>query len=195
MSSSAQASPDLDSGSVQGGQQGVGISGPGRDGVVAELKLGSTLSAISLSFDHRHAVSGGRDIVKVLRVAPEGLSELRSLRVQSQKFKLSIMDVSWSPHGGEVAASMANGGVVVWDLEHEGDLKESGRDGGFGRSGLAVTGKVLTDQLRSVNRVNWDPSQPGILITGSQVKTEEQNHNLAVWCTTSWYQRAQSLLT
>ncbi|CAN0110505.1 unnamed protein product, partial [Discosporangium mesarthrocarpum] len=93
-------------------------------GVVANVNTGSWQAAISLSFDNRHAVVGGRDIVKVIKVAPEGLSEVKNLRVASQKVKLSIMDVAWSPHGGDVAASMATGAVVLWNLEQGAKLAE-----------------------------------------------------------------------
>lgn len=73
----------------------------------------------------------------------------------------SMYDVSWCHSGGRVAASLSNGGVAIWDLQHlatDADMK--GDD----------SGKIIGNHERSVNRLCWDPHDHGQLLSGSQVK-------------------------
>lgn len=84
-----------------------------------------------------------------------------------------MYDVAWASVGGKVAASLSNGGVCIWDISHSmlgtehrnsGDLLR----GGFG-GGRAGMGHVLGTHARTVNRVGWDPFNPHMLMSGSQV--------------------------
>lgn len=73
----------------------------------------------------------------------------------------SMYDVSWCHHGGRVAASLSNGGVAIWDLQHLAtDADVRGDDGG----------KIIGNHERSVNRLCWDPHDHGQLLSGSQAR-------------------------
>lgn len=73
----------------------------------------------------------------------------------------SMYDVSWCHHGGRVAASLSNGGVAIWDLQHLAtDADMRGDDGG----------KIIGNHERSVNRLCWDPHDHGQLLSGSQAR-------------------------
>ncbi|CAM9989632.1 unnamed protein product [Pylaiella littoralis] len=170
-------------------------------GVVAELTIAKSgqsapLTAISTSSDQRHAVVGGHGIMKVIRLAPEGLSEVATLKTGRHKItgnagsKLSMYDVAWCPSGGHVAASLSNGGVAIWDLQHisgggagagPGERAGSGQGrshgyhgqgGGLLGSGASLrgmdTGKIIGTHERSVNRLCWNPFDHAQLLSGSQ---------------------------
>lgn len=79
-----------------------------------------------------------------------------------------MYDVAWCPSGGHVAASLSNGGVAIWDLQH---LPSS--TAGQGLQGADVrgedTGKIIGTHERSVNRLSWNPFHHNMLLSGSQV--------------------------
>ncbi|CAM9835484.1 unnamed protein product, partial [Ectocarpus fasciculatus] len=152
-------------------------------GVVAELPLAKSgqstpLTAISLSSDQRLAVVGGHGIMKVIRLAPQGLSEVATLKTGRRKItgsagsKLSMYDVAWRPSGGNVAASLSNGGVAMWDLQHLSSSSSSSSSSSQMWAGQGQppeeTGKIIGTHDRSVNRLSWNPFDHNMLLSGSQ---------------------------
>ncbi|CBN76538.1 conserved unknown protein [Ectocarpus siliculosus] len=166
-------------------------------GVVAELTLAKSgqstpLTAISLSSDQRLAAVGGHGIMKVIRLAPEGLSEVATLKTGRRKItgsagsKLSMYDVAWRPSGGNVAASLSNGGVAMWDLQHlsSSSSSSSSSQSWAGQGQLREeTGNIIGTHDRSVNRLSWNPFDHNMLLSGSQdgyLKIWDLRHSKAV---------------
>lgn len=79
-----------------------------------------------------------------------------------------MYDVSWCSEGGLVAASLNNGGVAIWDLQHLSPHLTDVRGVGGMRSG--GTGNMVGEHARGVNRVGWDPHHPDMIMSGSQVR-------------------------
>lgn len=96
-----------------------------------------------------------------------------------------MYDVAWCPSGGNVAASLSNGGVAIWDLHHlASNATTIGRGKGQQQGGAAAasaaaaiagvrgedTGKIIGRHDRSVNRLCWNPFDHGMLLSGSQAR-------------------------
>lgn len=84
-----------------------------------------------------------------------------------------MYDVSWCTKGTKVAASLNNGGVCVWDLAHltpDPDVRGLKGAGGGGDGDAGGVGNILGMHTRSVNRIGWDPHNPRMLMSGSQVR-------------------------
>lgn len=65
----------------------------------------------------------------------------------------SMMSVS--PDGSLIAAAGSNGLIVVWNAEHL-------------LGGSNAPEAVLSQHVRAVNRLNWHPTRPGLLLSASQ---------------------------
>lgn len=115
----------------------------------------------------RVVVSGARGWPLLDPAAIAGLCPSRGPVPRMGLRSASMYDVSWCTVGGLVAASLNNGGVVIWDLQHlshrASDVKvlSGSRSGGVGT--------MVGEHARGVNRVGWDPHHPHMIMSGSQV--------------------------
>ncbi|KAL2803203.1 WD repeat protein [Aspergillus granulosus] len=135
-------------------------------------KTGISISALDISPQRTHAVIGGKEILKTIRVLPDHSSEEFNLRnaiisyssthhvgggiSARHKDKLTVKDVKWShgPYDQIIATAVANGRIVVYDLHRTG--LELCRFQGHGRQ---------------VHRLAFNPYQPAWLLSGSQDAT------------------------
>lgn len=124
---------------------------------------------MDISPQRTHAVIGGKEILKTIRVLPDHSSEEFNLRnaiisyssthhaagglSARHKDQLTVKDVKWS-HGlydQIIATAVANGRIVVYDLH---------------RTGLEYC--RFQGHSRQVHRLAFNPHQPAWLLSGSQ---------------------------
>ncbi|KAJ5095783.1 hypothetical protein NUU61_005139 [Penicillium alfredii] len=131
-------------------------------------KTGIPIAALDISPQRTHAVIGGKDILKTIRVEPDHSSEEFNLRhavvsyaathndagvLMPHKDQLNVRDVKWS-HGNYdriIATAVANGRIVVYDLQ---------------RPGLQLC--RFQGHNRQVHRLAFNPHRPAWLLSGSQ---------------------------
>ncbi|OJJ03576.1 hypothetical protein ASPVEDRAFT_134145 [Aspergillus versicolor CBS 583.65] len=132
-------------------------------------KTGISIAALDISPQRTHAVIGGKEILKTIRVLPDHSSEEFNLRnaiisyssthhaagglSARHKDQLTVKDVKWS-HGlydQIIATAVANGRIVVYDLH---------------RTGLEYC--RFQGHSRQVHRLAFNPHQPAWLLSGSQ---------------------------
>ncbi|KAL2819371.1 hypothetical protein BDW59DRAFT_151531 [Aspergillus cavernicola] len=135
-------------------------------------KTGISIAALDISPQRTHAVIGGKEILKTIRVLPDHSSEEFNLRnaiisyssthhvggglSARHKDQLTVKDVKWS-HGlydQIIATAVANGRIVVYDLQ---------------RTGLEFC--RFQGHSRQVHRLAFNPHQPAWLLSGSQDAT------------------------
>ncbi|KAJ9262793.1 hypothetical protein DTO212C5_7804 [Paecilomyces variotii] len=134
-------------------------------------KTGLPVTSLDISPQKTHAVIAGREILKTIRVSPDGCSEefdLRNAIVNSSvnqnssalsaryKDQLSVKDVKWS-HGEYdkiIATAVANGRIVVYDLQ---------------RPTLELA--RFQGHSRQVHKLAFNPHLPAWLLSGSQDAT------------------------
>lgn len=121
--------------------------------------LEAPANALDLCKDGSKVVVAGRSVFKIFSIENEFV-ERDNLRVgKNINLNFSCNDVVWSPVDDQVIATAAtNGAVVVWNLNKPGRAKQ---EQVFNRP---------QDHRRTVNKVNFHPSEPGLLISGSQVR-------------------------
>ncbi|KAL4921059.1 hypothetical protein BDW62DRAFT_208757 [Aspergillus aurantiobrunneus] len=143
-------------------------SRPGASQTVTH-KTGISIAALDISPQRTHAVIGGKEILKTIRVLPDHSSEEFNLRnaiisyssthhvggglSARHKDQLTVKDVKWS-HGlydQIIATAVANGRIVVYDLH---------------RTGLEYC--RFQGHSRQVHRLAFNPHQPAWLLSGSQ---------------------------
>ncbi|CAN0132278.1 unnamed protein product, partial [Ectocarpus sp. 12 AP-2014] len=84
------------------------------------------------------------------------------------KLSRSMYDVAWRPSGGNVAASLSNGGVAMWDLQHlsSSTSSSSSSQSWAGQGQLREeTGNIIGTHDRSVNRLSWNPFDHNMLLS------------------------------
>ncbi|KAF7588040.1 hypothetical protein BBP40_006230 [Aspergillus hancockii] len=132
-------------------------------------KTGIPIAALDISPQRTHAVVGGKEILKTIRVSPDHSSEEFNLRNAiigysstqndgsglSARYKdqLTVRDVKWS-HGTYdtiIATAVANGRIVLYDLQ---------------RTGLEYC--RFQGHSRQVHRLAFNPHWPAWLLSGSQ---------------------------
>ncbi|PKY06509.1 hypothetical protein P168DRAFT_325370 [Aspergillus campestris IBT 28561] len=132
-------------------------------------KTGIPIAAVDISPQRTHAVIGGKEILKTIRVSPDHLSEEFNLRntiisyasthhggsalSARHKDQLTVRDVKWS-HGHYdqiIATAVANGRIVLYDLH---------------RPGLEFC--RFQGHSRQVHRLAFNPHHPQWLLSGSQ---------------------------
>lgn len=132
-------------------------------------KTGIPISALDISPQRTHAVIGGKEILKTIRVSPDYSSEEFNLRnaiisyssthyggsTQSARHKdqLAVRDVKWS-HGNYdriIATAVANGRILVYDVH---------------RTGLEFC--RFQGHSRQVHRLAFNPHYSAWLLSGSQ---------------------------
>ncbi|KAL4875921.1 hypothetical protein BJY04DRAFT_149734 [Aspergillus karnatakaensis] len=135
-------------------------------------KTGISIAALDISPQRTHAVIGGKEILKTIRVLPDHSSEEFNLRnaiisyssthhvgsglSARHKDQLTVKDVKWS-HGNHeqiIATAVANGRIVLYDLH---------------RTGLEYC--RFQGHSRQVHRLAFNPHQPAWLLSGSQDAT------------------------
>ncbi|KAI9371656.1 hypothetical protein BJX61DRAFT_534624 [Aspergillus egyptiacus] len=135
-------------------------------------KTGISIAALDISPQRTHAVIGGKEILKTIRVQPDHSSEEFNLRnaiisyssthhvgsglSARHKDQLTVKDVKWShgPYDQIIATAVANGRIVVYDLQ---------------RTGLEFC--RFQGHSRQVHRLAFNPHQPAWLLSGSQDAT------------------------
>ena len=143
------------------------LSRPGASQTVTH-KTGIPITALDISPQRTHAVIGGKEILKTIRVSPDHSSEEFNLRnaiisywsthrhvttASRYKDQLTVQDVKWS-HGwyeNTIATAVANGGIVLYDLL---------------RPGLDFS--RFQGHSRQVHRLAFNPCFPAWLLSGSQ---------------------------
>lgn len=129
------------------------------------------MTSLDISPQKTHAVLAGREILKTIRVSPDGCFEeldIRNAIINSSaqqnsaalsaryKDQLSVKDVKWS-HGEYdkiIATAVANGRIVVYDLQ---------------RPTLELA--RFQGHSRQVHRLAFNPHLPAWLLSGSQDAT------------------------
>ncbi|PYH40887.1 WD repeat protein [Aspergillus saccharolyticus JOP 1030-1] len=132
-------------------------------------KTGIPIAALDISPQRTHAVIGGKEILKTIRVSPDHSSEefnLRSAIISyssthhvgsglsaRHKDQLTVRDVKWShgEHDQIIATAVANGRIVVYDLH---------------RTGLECC--RFQGHSRQVHRLAFNPYHSSWLLSGSQ---------------------------
>ncbi|GAB1191346.1 hypothetical protein APSETT444_000518 [Aspergillus pseudonomiae] len=144
------------------------IQVPGASQTVTH-KTGIPIAALDISPQRTHAVVGGKEILKTIRVSPDHSSEEFNLRNAiigysstqndgsglSARYKdqLTVRDVKWS-HGNYdtiIATAVANGRIVLYDLQ---------------RTGLEYC--RFQGHSRQVHKLAFNPHRPAWLLSGSQ---------------------------
>ncbi|KAL4962295.1 WD repeat protein [Aspergillus stella-maris] len=130
-------------------------------------KTGISIAALDISPQRTHAVIGGKEVLKTIRVLPDHSSEefnLRHVLLNNQtgrpKDQLIVRDVKWS-HGHYdqiIATAVANGRIILYDLH---------------RPGLEYC--RFHGHSRQVHRLAFNPHQPAWLLSGSQ------DANIRMW--------------
>ncbi|KAJ5307674.1 hypothetical protein N7476_008330 [Penicillium atrosanguineum] len=131
-------------------------------------RTGIPILALDISPERTHAVIGGKDILKTIRVSPDHSSEEFNIRnavisyasthhdagvSMPHKDQLNVRDVKWS-HGNYdriIATAVANGRIVVYDLQ---------------RPGLQLC--RFQGHNRQVHRLAFNPHLASWLLSGSQ---------------------------
>ncbi|KAG8533738.1 uncharacterized protein KY384_001479 [Bacidia gigantensis] len=140
---------------------------------ILEYDVGVPIGSLDISPDHTHAVLAGREILKVIQVDQDSLRDKQDLLAGSPR-KVgkqepnqdsnfaghrglpAIKDVKWS-HGffsKKIATAVANGQIVVYDLEAPGH--ETAR---------------LHQHNRQVHKLGFNPFDGALLLSGSQDAT------------------------
>jgi len=112
-------------------------------------------NALDLCKDCTKVVVAGRSVFKIYSIEDEEFVERDNLRVgKNINLNFSCNDVVWSPIDDQLIATAAtNGAVVVWNLNKSGRSKQE---------------HLFIDHKRTVNKVNFHPTEAGLLISGSQ---------------------------
>lgn len=131
-------------------------------------RTGIAIAALDISPERTHAVIGGKEILKTIRVSPDHSSEEFNIRnaiisyasthheagvSMPHKDQLNVRDVKWS-HGNYdriIATAVANGRIVVYDLQ---------------RPGLQLC--RFQGHSRQVHRLAFNPHLASWLLSGSQ---------------------------
>ncbi|CAM9260648.1 unnamed protein product, partial [Phaeothamnion confervicola] len=113
---------------------------------VASLPLGQPLLSLCLSPDLFFAAIGGRDVMKIVAITPDGIFDRKALRVAAKgNVKSSIADVAWShadSSNGLIAAAMTSGAVAIWDINQAARMAQAASHptGGGGGNGSGPSG-------------------------------------------------------
>ncbi|KAJ5888211.1 hypothetical protein N7495_008252 [Penicillium taxi] len=129
-------------------------------------RTGIPIAALDASPDKTHAIIGGKEILKTIRVSPDHSTEEFNLRdaiisnastqqdgVIPHKDQLNVQDVKWSHSNFDriIATAVANGRIVVYDLQRP-DLQLCRFQG----------------HNRQVHRLAFNPHLASWLLSGSQ---------------------------
>ncbi|XP_043203975.1 GATOR complex protein WDR24-like [Amphibalanus amphitrite] len=112
-------------------------------------------NALSLNKDFSQVVIAGRNVFKVLHIEEDRFVERLNLRIgKSLNLSFSSNDVVWNPFDEtQLATAATNGQVVLWDLNKASRNKQD---------------HVFSEHKRTCNKVTFHPSEPHVLVSGSQ---------------------------
>lgn len=128
-------------------------------------KTGLEINTIAINEEGTHALLGGKEIFKTVRVEDGTCAEDLNLRsaIRSNPFQASgqkrqvysidIADVAWAKGdcGHYVAAATSSGKVILYDLGHAG-----------------LPAAQLHEHFRQVHKVTFNPHRGNLLLSGSQ---------------------------
>lgn len=123
--------------------------------LTARLKLNGALNALAPGPERGYAVVAGREVLKILHVTRESVTEEINMRVGSRlNLNFSSNDVAWghSVTRSKIATAATNGAVVMWDYMRQGQKVD----------------RIMTDHSRAVNRIRFDPVNGFLLVSASQ---------------------------
>lgn len=161
-------SPEEDSSTIgryaQGGVSRLASLGAAQN-ASASHRTGLTINTLSINESGTHALIGGKEIFKTVKVengvCVEDLnlrSAIRSTPTQAsggprQIYTIDIADVAWAKGdtGNYVAAATSSGKIILYDLGHAG-----------------LPAAQLHEHYRQVHRVTFNPHRGSLLLSGSQ---------------------------
>ena len=128
-------------------------------------KTGLEINTIAINEEGTHALIGGKEIFKTIKVEDGTCTEDLNLRsaIRSNPFQASgkarqvysidIADVAWAKgdFGHYVAAATSSGKVILYDLGHAG-----------------LPAAQLHEHFRQVHKVTFNPHRGSLLLSGSQ---------------------------
>ncbi|TKA25459.1 hypothetical protein B0A50_06326 [Salinomyces thailandicus] len=131
----------------------------------ASHKTGLEINTIAINEQGTHALLGGKEIFKTVKVEEGVCAEdvnlrtaIRSNPTQAsgkprQIYSIDIADVAWAKgNSGEyVAAATSSGKIILYDLGHAG-----------------VPAAQLHEHFRQVHKVTFNPHRGSLLLSGSQ---------------------------
>ncbi|KAK6539252.1 SEA (Seh1-associated) complex subunit [Orbilia ellipsospora] len=121
----------------------------------ASYDLRVPVKSLSVSPDQDLVVVAGKEVLKILRVTPQGeITERLDLRAGNASNKIvANSDVKWGCNFSKdvIATANTNGNICVYDLNRGGKLD-----------------RVLHEHQRSVHKIAFNPGSGKILISGSQ---------------------------
>ena len=128
-------------------------------------RTGLEINTIAINEEGTHALVGGKEIFKTIRVEDGSCAEdlnlrsaIRSNPVQAsgqkrQVYSIDIADVAWAKGdcGNYVAAATSSGKIILYDLGHAG-----------------MPAAQLYEHFRQVHKVTFNPHRGNLLLSGSQ---------------------------
>ncbi|XP_064455618.1 GATOR2 complex protein WDR24-like isoform X2 [Ornithodoros turicata] len=112
-------------------------------------------NALATNKDASQVAVAGRNVFKVFDITNDEFVERMNLRVgKNLNLNFSCSDVAWNSVDDHILATAAtNGAVVTWNLNKSSRSKQD---------------MVFQDHKRTVNKVCFHPTEPNILLSGSQ---------------------------
>jgi WD40 repeat protein len=131
----------------------------------ASHKTGLEINTVAINEAGTHALLGGKEIFKTVKVEDGICAEERNLRsaIRSnplqasgktrQIYSINIADVAWAKGdcGDFVAAATSSGKIILYDLGHAG-----------------LQAAQLHEHFRQVHKVTFNPHRGNLLLSGSQ---------------------------
>lgn len=135
------------------------------ENATASHKTGLELNTIAINEQGTHALLGGKEIFKTIKVEDGRCTEELNLRsaIRSnptqasgkarQVYSIDIADVAWAKGdcGHYVAAATSSGKIILYDLGHAG-----------------LPAAQLHEHFRQVHKVTFNPHRGSLLLSGSQ---------------------------
>jgi len=149
--------------------RGVGNAGRlaslGTQSATTSHKTGLEINTLAVNEKGTHALLGGKEIFKTIRVQDGSCTEelnlrtaIRSTPTQAsgkprQVYSIDIADVAWAKGdcGDYVAAATSSGKIILYDLGHAG-----------------LQAAQLHEHYRQVHKVTFNPHRGNLLLSGSQ---------------------------
>lgn len=139
------------------------------ENATASHKTGLEINSIAINGVGTHALLGGKEIFKTIRIEGGVCAEELNLRsaIRStpthasgrprQIYSIDIADVAWAKGqwSNYVAAATSSGKIVLYDVGH-----------------AAIQAAQLHEHFRQVHKVTFNPHRGSLLLSGSQDGTE-----------------------
>ncbi|KAK5679033.1 SEA (Seh1-associated) complex subunit [Elasticomyces elasticus] len=135
------------------------------ENATASHKTGLEINTIAVNESGTHALLGGKEIFKTVKVENGHCVEEQNLRTAirstpnqasgkpRQSYSIDIADVAWAKgsSGNYVAAATSSGKIVLYDIGHAG-----------------IQAAQLHEHFRQVHKVTFNPHSGNLLLSGSQ---------------------------